>query len=431
MNDPGGSGNPLQGLLGDLLKLIGGSPSGAAPWLEAARTLAQGVATDGQPEPNPDPLQRIHLEELARVAELHVAEATGLAAGSGGSSPALVPVGRGAWALATLDSWAPLMARMIKAQSGSAPLFGPGAGGLPGDPDDPDGNELAGLGELMSRFATTMGPVLLGMQFGSAAGHLAQRALGRYALPLPWLGGGDLGLVPQNIAAFAEDWSLPLDQAQLWVCIHELAAHAVLSQPEVAAHIGELLDAAVGTAMTSTQSLTERMGGQLGDLDALQNLLSDPEALLSDLLSPTERYSSERLVAVTTAVGAYVDHVTSRVAGSLLGSPGALGEAWYRYRTADAAGEQAAGTLFGLDLGRAQVDRGAAFVRGVVERAGEAGLARLWESARNLPTPAELDAPGLWLERIDLPPLGDGLRPEGAGGGEPDGPAPDGEPPAG
>jgi uncharacterized protein (DUF2342 family) len=42
-------------------------------------------------------------------------------------------------------------------------------------------------------------------------------------------------------------------------------------------------------------------------------------------------------------------------------------------------------------------------VRGVVERAGDDGLARLWASARELPTPAEMAAPGLWLARIDLP----------------------------
>jgi uncharacterized protein (DUF2342 family) len=36
----------------------------------------------------------------------------------------------------------------------------------------------------------------------------------------------------------------------------------------------------------------------------------------------------------------------------------------------------------------------------IVERAGDDGLARLWESADTLPTPAEVDAPGLWLARI-------------------------------
>jgi uncharacterized protein (DUF2342 family) len=46
-------------------------------------------------------------------------------------------------------------------------------------------------------------------------------------------------------------------------------------------------------------------------------------------------------------------------------------------------------------------------VSGVVERAGEEGLAKLWVSVRNLPTPSEVDAPGLWLERISLPELED------------------------
>ena len=59
--------------------------------------------------------------------------------------------------------------------------------------------------------------------------------------------------------------------------------------------------------------------------------------------------------------------------------------------------------LFGLELSQKQYDRGEAFVRGVVERAGRDGLARLWTSTRELPTPNEVDAPGLWWERINLP----------------------------
>ena len=74
----------------------------------------------------------------------------------------------------------------------------------------------------------------------------------------------------------------------------------------------------------------------------------------------------------------------------------------------DAKGEQAAGGLFGLDLSAAEVERGEAFVSGVIERSGEDGLARLLEGGAVLPTPAEVDAPGLWLERIALPELGQG-----------------------
>jgi uncharacterized protein (DUF2342 family) len=59
--------------------------------------------------------------------------------------------------------------------------------------------------------------------------------------------------------------------------------------------------------------------------------------------------------------------------------------------------------LLGLSLDQPQYDRGERFIGGVVERAGPGGLERLWKSDRELPTPAEVDAPGLWLARIDLP----------------------------
>src|SRR5271169_3298112 len=112
MNDPGDPGNPLQGLLGDLLKIIGGAPGGQPPWMETARTLAHGVATDGGTETNVDPIQRIKLEELTRVAELQVAAAIG-SSSSGARPIAFTPVSRGTWALRALESWRPLLERMV------------------------------------------------------------------------------------------------------------------------------------------------------------------------------------------------------------------------------------------------------------------------------------------------------------------------------
>ena len=58
--------------------------------------------------------------------------------------------------------------------------------------------------------------------------------------------------------------------------------------------------------------------------------------------------------------------------------------------------------LLGLTLERDDYELGAGFCDGVVERAGMEGLNRLWESPRMAPTGPELEAPGLWLARIDL-----------------------------
>jgi putative hydrolase len=392
-NDPN---NPMGGLLGDLLKVIGAAPGGGDAWFDAARTLAHGVATDGAPDDNADPLVRIAFEELARVAELHVADATGISLTSGGSSISFDAVGPGQWSFRVLEAYRPTFQLMVEAQQQGAAAMPPAADLSP--LDDPSG----GLSGLLGQFAVTLGPVLLGMQIGSAAGHLARRAFGQYALPLPWPESSALLLVPSNVAQFAEDWSLPLQEVQLWVCLRELTMHAVMTRPGVRSTITRLLGDASAHAAASQRSMVERLGDGLGDPETLEGVLGDPEALLADLISPEQRHISNALTALTTAIGAYVDHVTAGIAATLTSSPAALREAWYRHRVEEGKGEQAFAGLFGLDVGQDEVDRGTAFIDGVVERAGEEALARLWGDELDLPTPAEVDAPGLWLARIGL-----------------------------
>jgi putative hydrolase len=255
---------------------------------------------------------------------------------------------------------------------------------------------------LLGQFALTLGPVFLGMQFGSAAGHLARRAFGQYALPLPWPESSSLLLVPGNVGRFAEDWSLPLQEVQLWVCLRELTMHAVVTRPGVRDSLNLLLADAAAHAAASQRSMVERLGDGLGDPATLEGVLGDPEALLADLISPEQRNISNALTALTTAIGAYVDHITGGIADTITSSPAALREAWYRHRVEEGKGEQAFAGLFGLNVGQAEVERGNTFIDGVVERAGEDALARLWSDEQDLPTPAEVDAPGLWLARIGL-----------------------------
>ena len=393
-NDPD---NPMGGLLGDLMKVIGSGPGAGDSWFEAARTLAFGVATDGGEDENPDPLVRIAFEELARVAEMHVAEATGISPTSGSGGVSFEAVGPGQWSFRVLDAYRPVLKSMVEAQQ-------QGAAAVPSSLDlselDPDSS--GGLSGLLGQFALTLGPVFLGMQFGSTAGHLARRAFGQYALPLPWPESSTLLLVPGNVGRFAEDWSLPLQEVQLWVCLRELTMHAVLTRPGVRGSLMTLLGDAAAHAAAAQRSIVERLGEGLGDQVSLEEALGDPEALLSDLISPEQHNISAALTAQTTAISAYVDHITADIAESLTSSPSALREAWYRYRIEEEKGEQAFAGLFGLNVGQAEVDRGRAFITGVLERANESALTRLWSDELDLPTPAEVDAPGLWLARIGL-----------------------------
>jgi len=77
-------------------------------------------------------------------------------------------------------------------------------------------------------------------------------------------------------------------------------------------------------------------------------------------------------------------------------------EALRRRRVETGEAERFVEKILGLNLTQEQVDRGVSFIGGVVERAGSKGLDRLWGNESNLPTPSEVDAPGLWLARLDL-----------------------------
>ncbi|MFC7020820.1 MULTISPECIES: zinc-dependent metalloprotease [Haloarcula] len=57
--------------------------------------------------------------------------------------------------------------------------------------------------------------------------------------------------------------------------------------------------------------------------------------------------------------------------------------------------------LLGLGMKRQQYERGKAFFDAVVDDRGVAAAGRVWDRPENLPTREELDAPDLWIARVD------------------------------
>ena len=393
MVSPSGPENPFEGLpfLGDLAKML--QSSGPVSW-DAARQFAVQVATEGQPEANPDPLERIAFEELARVADLRVSDVTGLSTSTAGRAVNVVPVTRTEWTRRTLDAWRPLLERLATSLSAAAAEA----------PDDEDAPADDPLVSLLQGFSAAFGPLLLGMQAGAMVGHLSTRSLGQYDLPIPRPPSDELAVVSTNITEFGEAWSLPTDDLRLWICLSEVTTHAVLGVPHVRARVEELLLEYAGSFSIDQHALESRLGDvDPTDPNALQQALGDPAVLLGAIQSPAQQQLRPQLHALVAAIVGYVDWVMDTVGGSLIGSYGMLTEALRRRRVEAGQGERFVGHLLGLEIDQAQYERGDQFVAGIVERAGPDALARLWASERELPTPNEVDAPGLWLARIDLP----------------------------
>lgn len=382
------------GLLGDLLRLV--RTDAPLQW-DLALQLAVTVAADGQPEPNVEPIQRMRTEELTRIAELQVGDVTGMPTTASGRPVAVVAAGPAEWARRSLESWRPLIEEFAAA---IRPTTGTEAPEEPGEPE-------AGLNVLLEKWVSAIAPAMIALQVGSLIGHLARRTLGQYELPLPRLSSDEIVVVPANIAAFASEWSLESDDVSLWVAAHDLAAHAVLSRPHVRARLQSLLVAHARSFRPDLGALERQLGeafaSESADFADLGRLLGDPAALAAPADTPELRRVRAELAALISAFAGYVEWVTDAVTTRAIGARRPVAEALRRRRIERSDDERAAETLFGLRLDQDALDRGEAFVRGVVERGGDTELGKLWTAADNLPTPAEIEAPGLWIARVNLP----------------------------
>lgn len=389
--------NPFEGipLFGDLGKLLGGmgGGQGGLQW-DTTRQVAMQLARSGEAEQNIDPIERMDVEELARVADLHVTERTGLSTNLTGRGVTVVPVTRTQWVQRSVDAFRPLFESLAESLE-------PGA--QPPGPDESADPLSAMLGQLMG----TMAPMMLSVTAGGMLGHLAQRSFGQYDLPVPRQPSDELLLVLPNVDAFGADWSIEPKDLRLWLCIHEITHHAVLGVPHVRETLESLIREYSSGFRPDSSSLVERLGNvDITDGDAmaeLQNVLGDPEVVLGAMQTDAQRELLPRLESLIALVVGYVDHVMDELGARLLGNYGMITEALRRRRVESDESDRFVARLFGLEISQATYDTGAAFVDGVVERAGFDGLDPLWQDAKFLPTPAEIEAPGLWLARIEIP----------------------------
>ncbi len=399
-SDPAfGMGGFLPGMLGDLMKLL--KTDAPLQW-DLAVQLAVAVATDNAAEANVDPLARIRLEELVRLAELHVADVAAMTVTGGGGQLRVGALSRGEWARRSLESWRPLLHGIAEAMSAPVPTdAGEAPAEVPATGDEGD----EGLAALFSQWSAVLSPAILAMQIGSVVGHLARRTLGQYELPLP-RADDELLVVSANLDEFAADWSLPLDDLRLYLAIRDVSSHAVLRRDHVRRRLEELLVAHAACVRPDPRALEAHLGGSGGaDLDELTRLLGDPSAFGQIAASADLARVRTQLDAFLATFAGYVDWVTDTVATRIIGARAAVREALLRRRSDPGDESRGAENLFGLRIDHDLAARGSAFVHGVLERGGETELAKLWVVAANLPTPAEVDAPGLWIERVNLPEL--------------------------
>jgi putative hydrolase len=392
-DDPGESIDPFaqMPLFGDLSRALSGQ--GPLNW-DAARQFAVLAANGGgllsgtgvSTSANVDPAVRIRYRELADIARLHVGDVMQLEVP--GTEPDVATPEQ--WAQQTLEAYRPLFTDLAVSLGSSDDL--------PADmASDPMAQMMAGLSKMMA-------PAMMGMSVGSMVGNLARRAFGVYDLPIPRATPA-LVLVPANIDRFATEWEIDVDEVRLWVLAHELAGLTLFSIDHIADHLRSLVQRHVGGFRPDPSAITDKLSSldidQSDPMAAMQQAFGDPEVLLGAVRSADQLALEPQLDAAVAVTIGVIDWVVDAVAVRVIGGNALqIAEAARRRRAESTPDEIFVERLLGIRLGAEQTARGKAFVQGVVDRAGERGLEPLFTDPAAVPTPNEIEAPGLWLARV-------------------------------
>jgi putative hydrolase len=368
--------------------------------MEVARRTAESMANvdvetgETRPAAPVDPESARAFDDVVRAVQLVVGEATGISSTLTVQSQS---VDRAMWSKLTLAGLEPVLSALATALARSDPANGeeptPVAPGLAFSPD--------------MLFAMMM-PLLLGVWSGSMIGLLSHRALGQFDLPLPLDGSPTLLFVTPNVDAFADEWSLPVDELRYALALREVVHGAQREVKWVRERLVRLASAYVGAYELRPETLDDQLSGfdpsDLSSFEALGNL-AGPDVLLGAMRTERQGPLLAELQRYVSVLEGYTDVVVESLGARMVTSHGRVDEALRRHRLERGDATGFVDRLLGLELDRSHYDAGVAFCRGVVERSDGTleQLNRLWTDESMVPTEAELGAPGLWLARIDLP----------------------------
>jgi uncharacterized protein (DUF2342 family) len=369
--------NPFGDMFGDIFSML--SQQGPDAWYTTASQLALNIARGEDGDPNPLPIERQRLEELAPLVGRHVDALFGVS-----REPSIVAVNRSALTSAALEQWRPLMAPMVVTS--------------PPTNEEPD---VTGT-QLMAQIASTIGPLFTGFQMGSVAGHFSARAWSLAVLPLPRVDEQRL-LVVNNLATFANEWSLEHDEVYVFALAQEFVASLVLTQPGTGDALRALLIDTVNEANAVQGDLMGRLQTMMesGDINEMMN---DPASLLDGINVPEESDATRAINAATSVLLAFFCFAAQDITERLLGPRPALAEAYARHRRSDARGEDAAAALFGIATQGPHHDAATAFVATLVAEHSLSVFGALLR-VDGLPSASELYDPAAWYERVTNSPL--------------------------
>lgn len=357
---------PDRNLLDELMKLL--NQPGPINWALASQ-LADHLSGPAEPV---DPWLAEEYLELARFAQMHTYQATGIQSDPG---TGVVLVDRKGWVKSNLRSFHYLvdpLAGRLSAESG----------GFPSNP-----------------LLKPLVPALLGMQMGAMVGMMSEQVLGLFDTGIPAAEPTEITVLLPNLESFSSEHGLDSRQVRLWSALHEVIHDALLRRSWVRSHLIELCRSTAGAVELDIATMADWYEN-LADPGKLEELFQKGGAagLFGGPIGEEALAPIRNVIAVLEGYGSFL---VDQASGGLLPDLSSIRSAMSSHHQ-DRNAHSAPGSLFKAESSAGLSNRVTSLCAEIERRWGRAAVDRIWERPENLPSPPEWDDATGWAARVLL-----------------------------
>ena len=245
---------------------------------------------------------------------------------------------------------------------------------------------------------------VVSLEVGILLGYLSRRVLGQYDIALlgrEQIDGGKLYYVEPNIRHIESTLRLPSDDFRMWLALHE-TTHVFEFEgfPWVRPYFNGMLEEYFGYLREDAALL----GQGLKNLKIFVDRARSGDASSSwieHLMNDRQRELFNRMQTMMSVIEGYSNHVMNAVGRELLANYDPIRRAFEHRQANRSRAELFFAKLTGLDMKMEQYRLGEQFIDAIAAQRGHGFAVRVWDGPEMLPTPTELRAPALWIERVD------------------------------
>lgn len=367
--------------------------TGLIKWSLAAKVAAKTVPAGPTPPARTVQEAVASMRHYAEVSVDHVHRISGLEAARDLRDAPVVIVDRAGWAQANAATFRALLEPAM--ESLAARYQGTSRGS----------NDLT---QWVGSRATAM-------KTGVILGFLSTKVLGQYD---PYAGlvseeaarrhpGGRLMIVAPNVLEVEQELNVDPEDFRLWVCLHEQThrvqfAAAPWLRDHMAATIHELSTSMTGD-LGQMKTRLSRVAAAVGEQVRGRSAAAGHDDLLgplSSVLGRRERELMSKAVATMSLLEGHANWVMDNVDAEVVSSVKTIRRRFDRRRDLHNPVQRVIRKVLGLEAKAKQYVQGQRFVTEVVQTVGLTEFNRVWESAQNLPSEAEILDPQAWVGRV-------------------------------